>query len=203
MSHIAAALAKSKGKNVAPPPPDGVTAVPTMRVGPPANPFLKKPGATPGTPAAVPSTVGASPGSTPATATAVPARPTAPKRTLLVAAAVVAVVVVILGGWLLWSASRPDDRPVEAKLPPAAAETTKAAPVDPAPVRAGPSGALIEKMRRLVITAAAGGGSQRLSVGGKIFEPGDTVVEGLVLQSIENEEIVFRDAEGNLYTRRL
>jgi hypothetical protein len=58
-------------------------------------------------------------------------------------------------------------------------------------------------MRRLPITAAAGGGSQRLSVAGKVFEPGDAVIEGLILQSIENAEIVFRDADGNLYTRRL
>jgi hypothetical protein len=70
------------------------------------------------------------------------------------------------------------------------------------PLRAKPSPILADIVRTLPITGAAAGGSQRLSVRGKIFEPGDLVAEGLILQSIENSEIVFRDTEGNLYKRR-
>ena len=71
------------------------------------------------------------------------------------------------------------------------------------PVRSKPSPILADIVRTLPITGAAAGGSQRLSVRGKIFEPGDTITEGLILQSIENSEIIFRDTEGNLYKRRL
>jgi hypothetical protein len=87
--------------------------------------------------------------------------------------------------------------------PPAPVTPNKVAPIAPKPERNGPSDALAAKVRLLPVTGAAGGSSQRLSVSGKVYEPGETVVEGLVLQSIENDQIIFRDADGNLYTRRL
>ena len=80
--------------------------------------------------------------------------------------------------------------------------TQPAAFVAAAPLLANPSPILADVVRTLPITGAAAGGSQRLSVGGKIFEPGDVITEGLILQSIEKSEIVFRDTEGNLYQRR-
>ncbi|MCX6950589.1 MAG: hypothetical protein NTV51_00130, partial [Verrucomicrobia bacterium] len=119
--------------------------------------------------------------------------------------------VVGVSAWLLLKSDGTFIKPAPAA--PATAAAAPAGPVTPAKPKADPAMAVPEgktpspefkeKVRLLPITAAAGGGSQRLSVGGKVYEPGDTVVEGLVLQAIENEEIVFRDAEGNLYTRRL
>lgn len=204
MSHIAAALAKSKGKNVTPPKPEGLHDVPMLKVGPPPNPFLKKTGSVPVKPAAPKTATAVSPtgvtgpaGATVAAASAPPAR----KRALLFTGMAVLLVVVGAGAWFFL---QPETPAPSAPVPPTStARPTVAPPPAVAPERNGPSDALTEKMRRLPITAAAGGGSQRLSVAGKVYEPGDTVIEGLVLQSIENEEIVFRDAEGNLYTRRL
>ena len=204
VSHIAAALAKSKGKNVTPPKPEGLHDVPTLKVGPPPNPFLKKPGAAPVKPPANKTAAALSPtgvtvptGTTTAAASAPPDR----KRVLLFTG--VALLLVVAGAGV-WFFLQPETPAPSAPAPtPSATQPTATPPPAAAPERAGPSDVLTEKMRRLPITAAAGGGSQRLSVAGKVYEPGDTVIDGLILQSIENEEIVFRDAEGNLYTRRL
>lgn len=218
MSHIAAALAKSKGKDVPPPPPDGGSAVPSLRIGPSSKPVLSKP-----TSRIAPLSVIA-PTTTPATtptparipSTSIPATPvTAPKWGILIAVISLIVVIVGVSAWLLLKkdnafAQPTPPPPASTTQPPATATPTaptaavaKAAKVIPEAPLITPSPALAEKVRLLPITGAAGGGSQRLSVSGKIFEPGDIVVEGLILQSIENEEIVFRDTEGNLYTRRL
>ncbi len=77
----------------------------------------------------------------------------------------------------------------------------KVVPIESVPAVGSP--VIAEKVRKLPITAAAGGASQRLSMGGKIYEPGDMVAEGIILQAIETEEIVFRDLEGNIYSRKL
>jgi hypothetical protein len=192
VSHIAAALAKSKGKNVTPPKPEGLHDVPTLKVGPPPNPFLQKPAAAAVKPAAAQTAAALAPA-----ASAPPPR----KRVGLFPGVAVLLVVAVAGVWFLTQTATPAP---SIPAPTAPATQTPATPPAPAaPERAGPSDVLTEKMRRLPITAAAGGGSQRLSVAGKVFEPGDAVIEGLILQSIENAEIVFRDADGNLYTRRL
>ena len=204
MSHIAAALAKSKGLNVTPSKPEGLHDVPTLKVGPPPNPFLKKPGAAPVKPAAAQTAAAFAPtggtaptGATVAAASAPPAR----KRVRLFTGVAVLLVVAVAGAWFLSPPARPASGTPAPTAPASRPPATPAAAA--APERAGPSEVLTDKMRRLPITAAAGGGSQRLSVAGKVYEPGDAVTEGLILQSIENEEIVFRDADGNLYTRRL
>jgi hypothetical protein len=192
VSHIAAALAKSKGKNVTPPKPEGLHDVPTLKVGPPPHPVLQKPAAAAVKPAAAQTAAALAPA-----ASAPPPR----KRVGLFPGVAVLLVVAVAGVWFLTQTATPAP---SIPAPTAPATQTPATPPAPAaPERAGPSDVLTEKMRRLPITAAAGGGSQRLSVAGKVFEPGDAVIEGLILQSIENAEIVFRDADGNLYTRRL
>lgn len=223
VSHIAAALAKSKGKDVAPPASapastaDGVKAVPSLRIGPSSTPVLSK--AAPKI-APLPIVKPIAPvTSLPPTAIApvdpTPAPTTAPKSSIVIA---VVSVIVVIAGVLAWMLLKRDNT---FSTPPAAATDTPSAaaapaagakpgPTQPAAIPAGSaeplspaSLALAEKVRLLPITGAAGSGSQRLSVSGKVYEPGDTVVEGLILQSIEAEEIVFRDAAGNLYTRRL
>lgn len=222
MSHIAAALAKSKGKDVAPPASapastaEGVKAAPSLRIGPSSTPVLSK--AAPKI-APLPIVKPIAPvTSLPPTVTA-PIAPTlapttAPKSSIVIA--VVSVIVVIAGvlAWMLLKKDNTFSAPpaaaadaVSAAAPASAAKPTAAQPATIPTATAEPlspaSLALAEKVRLLPITGAAGGGSQRLSVSGKVYEPGDTVVEGLILQSIEAEEIVFRDAAGNLYTRRL
>jgi predicted component of type VI protein secretion system len=201
VSHIAAALAKSKGKTVAA-PTENIGGGPNIRIGPAASPILKPINPTVNRPQPVTPVPYAPAPYTPAPAAAEPA---APRRTMLV------VVVLTLaglgaGGWWLNNNRHvvTEFFPTQVPAPaPSPAPAKKAPKVQSQPVSHGPSEALAAKVRALGITAAAGGGSQRLSVGRKVYEPGDTVVEGLILQSIENDEIIFRDAEGNLYTRRL
>jgi hypothetical protein len=190
VSHIAAALAKSKGKKVPLPPPESLNDLPALRLTPPPNPFLPKPG-----------TADATPTPAQAAATVVPAQQPARKRTRLIVAALVTTAALGLTAWFLLKSDLPP--------PPAPTKATPAAPLAKSLSVKGEatvnshSPVLSDRVRTMPITAAAGGGSQRLSVAGKIYEPGETVAEGLVLQSIENDQIVFRDAEGNLYTRRL
>lgn len=217
VSHIAIALAKSKGKAVPPPSPEGDSAVSRLRIGPSAKPVLSQPTArmaplsviTPATAPATPPLPARIP------STAIPAASvTAPKWGILIAVTFLIVVIVAASAWLLLKKDNafalPTPPPLATTITPAtvtpptpAATLAKPAKVVLEAPLSTPSPALAEKVRLLPITGAAGGGSQRLSVSGKIFEPGDTVIEGLILQSIENAEIVFRDPEGNLYTRRL
>lgn len=226
MSHIAAALAKSKGKNVPSPATPGATGgagggLPALRIGPQTTPVLIKPGAVQVAPLASGSTV------TPFKDTDQPvssivAPPEPPKRAMFFTVVVVVAVILGISAWLLLKKDNLfanlrliKGTPAEASAahgavtgpatgPANGAAPAKASPAEAAAVERKPiNQALVDKVRLLPITAAAGGSSQRLSVGGKVFEPGETVVEGLILQSIETEEIVFRDPEGNLYTRRL
>jgi hypothetical protein len=213
VSHIAAALAKSKGKDVPPAasasssPPDGTKTVPSLRIGPSSKPVLSPapPKLTP-LPIVKPIAPAASLPPTASLPSPSPAPTTTPKSSVLIAVVTVIVVIAAVLGWMLLK----KDRTFAA--PPTAAAVAASAPASPPNAAAKPSAAeplfpaslaLAEKVRLLPITGAAGGGSQRLSVSGKVYEPGDTVVEGLILQSIEAEEIVFRDGAGNLYTRRL
>ncbi len=223
MSHIAAALAKSKGKDVPSPasasaaPLDGTKAAPSLRIGPSSKPVLSQ-ATSKITP--IPILKPIAPTASLPPAAALPPTPvptTAPKSSVVIAVVSVIVLIAAVFGWMLLKkdntfatpvAAAPDT-PATAASPnaaskPAAAQPAKLPTALPAAEPPSPASlALAEKVRLLPITGAAGGGSQRLSVSGKVYEPGDTVVEGLVLQSIEAEEIVFRDTAGNLYTRRL
>jgi hypothetical protein len=223
VSHIAAALAKSKGKDVPSPaaaassPLDGTKAVSSLRIGPSSKPVLSPapPKLTP-----LPIVKPIAPTASLPPAAALPPTPvptTAPKSSVVVAVVTVIVLIAAVFAWMLLKKDNTFAAPFAAAsgtpaagASPNAASKPAAAPLAKLPaalVAAEPASpaslALAEKVRLLPITGAAGGGSQRLSVSGKVFEPGDTVVEGLILQSIEAEEIVFRDSAGNLYTRRL
>lgn len=175
MSHIAAALAKSKGKQVASPSSEGIKGVPSIRIGPPATPLLKTPGVKPLEPR-----VAADP--------AVPAASASgPKRGLLIAIVAAILGVVGVSAWLLLKKDITFTRPASAapatpaptapapaapvastplvSAPVAAAPVppapVKAASVKPAPVKAepvalepgrkGPSADLQEKVRTLPI----------------------------------------------------
>ena len=191
MSHIAAALAKSKGRDVKVPPGSGIDDVPLARVGPVANPFLDRNTAPPPSPVA--------------TQTPRPRR-VWPVRAIVIT--VVAVFIVVLG-FYLWTLLRKDNLFSELlprPKPTPVAAPAKIAPLPPtvsSPLPPSPSELIKEKVRNLSISSAAGGSVQRLIIGGKVYQPGDVVTEGLILQAIESEEIVFRDTAGKIYPRRL
>lgn len=191
MSHIAAALAKSKGRDVKAPPASGVNDVPLARIGPVANPFLA--------PVAAPKVA------------PVVYQAEKPKRHFpvrAIALTVVALFVAVLG-FYLWTLLRKDNLFSELlprTKPTPVAVPAKIAPLPPTvspPTAPTPSDLMREKVRQLPISSAAGGAIQRLTVGGKVYQPGETVTEGLILQAIETDEIVFRDTTGSVYTRRL
>lgn len=191
MSHIAAALAKSKGRDVKAPPASGVNDVPLARIGPVTNPFLA--------PVAAPQVA------------PVVYQTEKPKRHFpvrAIALTVVAIFVAVLG-FYLWTLLRKDnlfsDLLPQPKPTPAVAPA-KIAPLPPAvsqPIPPTPSDLMHETVRKLPISSVAGGAIQRLTVGGKVYQPGETVANGLILQAIETDEIVFRDTAGRIYTRRL
>ena len=201
MSYIAAALARSKGKDLSPPKPVGLHDLPAVTIGPAPTPCLQQPAAARLPLAARPPAATLRPPGPPEQADA--ADPTHPARNRVLRWAGVAGLLALAAAaaWYFPSTGHPAPSP----LPPPVATAQPLQPPPPAlaPARTGPSAMLKETMRQLPITAAAGGGSQRLSVSGKIYKSGDTVVDGLVLHAIENEAIIFRDAAGNLYTRRL
>lgn len=147
-----------------------------------------------------------------------PARPaeTAPPkksvRTYILAGAGALVLLVI--GWLVL-------RP-EPALPPAptVAASAPAKPVAAAPVpkpvakpaalpaeksadAAGPMAPELEdQLRKLTITARRTGKGARIVVGGKVFEPGDTVIPGVLLDSVQADRVIFRNAENQRFERR-
>lgn len=190
-----------KGKKVEAPAADSLEAIPEIHTGPAPNPFAAASGDT---------------------TTATPAAPTATTsaRRRWVWPAVGAVVV-LAGSAAAWFYFRPlPPQPVAAPPRPAAVKTPKAAtlpkkePAPPAPVVAAPpaeipaaagpepSPALAEKVRLLPLGAAMAGENARVLIGGKRFSPGDTVADGLVLDRVLPGLIVFKDANGALYTRR-
>ncbi len=194
MSHIATALAKSKGKDVKPPPTSTLDDVPLARIGPVENPFLQT---------VATKKVDAKEYVAPAVA----APRTFPLKKILLALSLVATLALGFVGWTMLGSDNPiaqflgtaPDPAIPAPHPKATTKHAAHPLLAPPPT---PTEKFNETVHGFVITSAAGGAIQRLTIGGKVFQPGDTVAEGLVLQAIETEEIVFRDAEGNLYTRR-
>lgn len=55
---------------------------------------------------------------------------------------------------------------------------------------------------KLPITARRPGAESRIVIGKKIYEPGDTVIEGAILEAVYPDRIVFRDAQNRLLERR-
>lgn len=179
MSQIAAALARSKGKKVEPVPSDA-SIIPEIHTSAPPMPF--------------------------------PATPAAPKkinaRRIAFVSAAVALIACIV--WLTWP-SAPDPVASHKNIPggnkPTAKPTT-------ASVRASPSSGqtaaletnwdpkLEEQIMKLPITARRPGAESRIVIGKKIYEPGDTVIEGAILEAVYPDRIVFRDAQNRLLERR-
>ena len=197
MSHIATALAKMKGRKVEAQSEASLHAIPDIRAGQPPNPFIP-----PREESAAPSA-------------AVAASANARRRWLLPAIGAGVLLVVASGLWFFLGRKTPPvavPKPASAArpLPPpkaavpvaiapartdAQSDALAAAPVEPSPVFA-------EKVRMLVLGAVMVGENPRVLIGGKRFAPGDTIVEGLVLQRVLPGLLVFQDASGAIYTRR-
>ncbi|MEY2878398.1 MAG: hypothetical protein RLZZ15_778 [Verrucomicrobiota bacterium] len=194
MSQIAAALARSKGKKVEPVAPE-TSVVPPINLSAPPMPK--------------------------------PAAPAAPKQKLtpkLIAIIGGSVVAVALIAWLAWPAPPPPPKPAAKPAPaapvPAPAPAAKKAPVAaPAPVAVtaavtppapavpafadGPMAfELTEQLKKLPISARRAGTDPRIVVGGKVYIPGDAVLEGVFLDAVLPDRVVFRDADGHRYEKR-
>lgn len=202
MSHIAAALAKSKGKKVEAPP--GTLVPPAL----PA-PVLPMPVRAPA-PAA-------------AAAAAAPKKFPLP----LVLGGGLTVLVLAAAAWFfLKPAAGPAETPavVAAKpavpasvakppaLPPPAAAPVVTAPVPatparpavvtPPPVTGSPDIALLqEQVAKFSVTVRKGGTDQRAVINGKTYVPGDRVADALTLQEVLGDRIILRDDSGHLYTK--
>ncbi|MEI6861572.1 MAG: hypothetical protein WCL04_04905 [Verrucomicrobiota bacterium] len=195
MSHIAAALAKSKGKKVEAPPP-GTPVAPALP--PPVLPMALRAPAS-------------------ATAAAAPKKFSLP----LVLGGGLALVAVAAAGWfLLKPAAGPAEKPavIAAKpvipasvvkppvSPPVATAPVTAPParpaaVTPAPVAGSPDAALQEQVAKFSVTLRKGGSDQRAVINGKTYVPGDRVADVLTLQQVLGDRIILRDDSGNLYSK--
>ncbi len=192
MSHIAAALAKSKGKD-APAPPSAELA-PQLSV---------------------------------AAAPVPAAAQTVPKKKISPVAILAGVVVLALAGgaaWLFFGAkdeapAAPAKPPASAAAPkpaapapaapkpsppsaPAPAVTTVAAPVPVAAVPDADAAAaqLHERVAKFSITARRVA-EQRVMIDGKMYAAGARVGEGLTVQEVRDDRVVFRDDSGRTYEK--
>lgn len=188
MSQIAAALARSKGKKVDPVPP-AESVVPAIHTSTPPMP----PPAAPAAPAK---------------------RKFTPRDIAGAGAAGIAVLVVLF--LILRPSASPEPSKPKSKATPVAAPTPAAPPVPAAPLPAVPAPApapadlaetgfpaeLESQLKALVISARRTGSEPRVVVGGKVFAPGDEVVPGAFLDSVQADKVVFRDAAKNKFERR-
>ncbi len=200
MSHIAAALAKSKGKAVQPGDQADVTAQiasgvsrPPMRItGAPVAPARPKALLFAGGGLAVAILGGAiwflflraapSPAAPP-TLAAAPAPTPAP------AAAVV----------------KPKTEAAALKASSAGAQSkppTAPAVVAAAPEPAGPSDEIFTSVRKFALSAVKAGADGRAMINGKTYHAGDEVAPGVVLREIKEGLLIFTDEAGNTYPRR-
>ena len=185
MSQIAAALARSKGKKVDPVPP-AESVVPAIHTSTPPMP----PPAAPAQPAK---------------------RKFAPRDIAGAAAAGIALLVVLF--LIFRPAAAPEPPPPKAKAnaaapapaatpPPAAAPQPAPTPAAEAPPAEGFPAELETQLKALVISARRTGAEPRIVVGGKVFSPGDEVLPGAFLDSVQADKVVFRDAAKNKFERR-
>lgn len=177
-SQIAAALARSKGKKVE---PVGSNASIIAEIHTSAPPM-------------------------PATGTPpVPGKFT-PKRIALASATVISLAVVT---WLVWPAPPPPAprKPVAIRAVPPPAAPPVAAPA-PTPVETaavpdtGWDPKLLAQIMKLPIAARRTGSEARIVVSKKVYEPGDTVIEGVILDAVLPDRTVFRDAQNHRFERR-
>jgi hypothetical protein len=59
-----------------------------------------------------------------------------------------------------------------------------------------------DQLRKLTITARRTGKGARIVVGGNVFEPGDTVIPGVLLDAVHADRVVFRNADNQRFERR-
>lgn len=198
VSHIAAALAKSKGKAVTPPPETAITpSTPGLGVSAPPMPDASS------------------------------AR-TEKSRTPLIVGAVAALIVLGGAGyWLLKpsepsAAAKPQAAAPAKVAPPAgkvseavaankkdqaaltselAGQKTAAKPVEAPPAEV-PTGDFHDLVRKLNVAAVMEGANGRAVIDGKKVSVGAEVLPGLWLREIKNGRLVFRDAQANEYVRR-
>ena len=184
MSQIAAALARSKGKKVDPVPP-AESVVPAIHTSTPPMP----PPAGPAQPAK---------------------RKFTPRDIAGAGAAGIALLVVL---FLIFRPTAAPEPPPKAKAiaaapapaatpPPAAAPQPAPTPAAEAPPAEGFPAELETQLKALVISARRTGAEPRIVVGGKVFAPGDEVLPGAVLESVQADKVVFRDAAKNRFERR-
>lgn len=203
VSHIAAALAKSKGKAVTPPPESAV----------------------------VPSTPGLGVSTPPVLIEAAPAKKS--RLRVIVALAAIAVAAVIAIAWWTLRPTPPSDaaappttRPVAAAVVPApgpdrtaavaankqdqaaiaqALSTPKPAPA-PAPTPSATpeltASDFFETVKKFSIAAVKEGPHGRAMIDGKTHAIGAEIVPGLWLREIGGGRLIFRDAQGNEFVRR-
>lgn len=199
MSHIAAALAKSKGKDVPAVTEDIPTSSPLAGVSRP--------------PISMPAMTGATDGA-------------AAKRKLI-GGAVLAAVVLGGGAWFLFSrrapeATAPTVAPAVAKSPQPAnvvdfskesAATTRApGPANPSAVPAGTpaieseapplSEEIFAAVKNFSVSAVITGANPRVLIGGKTYHVGDQVAPGITLHEIRDGLLIFVDEAGGVYQRR-
>jgi hypothetical protein len=197
MSFIAAALAKSKGKDVQPPPQEGLLPPPGLEMPSPPhpqdfpseNPFQK--------------------------------RRSGKLRLLVVLAGVLLAVGILL---FVKFRSHPAPPPVQAKpvpakeaakpAPPAAkpaaepAKTAvtppvaKPAEVAPAPVAPKPAEELLAIVHKFNVSAVMSGPNGRARIDGKTYYIGDPVIADLVLVDIRDGQLFFKDTVGAIYAKR-
>lgn len=198
VSHIAAALAKSKGKAVTPPPETTVA---------PSTPGLGV--------------------STPPIVTAESAPPVQPRKrsSALVVTLATAAVLLGTGAWWFFGRTSVEPRTVIAAPAPkpapeitaqvAANKNTQAALVrtlsNPAPVAEAPRPAppaevgaaeYFEIVRKFAVSAVLVGPNGRAMIDGKTRQVGAEVAPGLTLAEIAPGRLLFRDSAGNEYPRR-
>lgn len=189
MSQIAAALARSKGKKVEPVPSEA-SVIPAIHTSTPPMPPPKAP------PAAAKGKK-------------------IPVKVMAIAGGVVLVILLGIGGYFMFRSEPPPPpgKPVVKKAAPvvkapepapapAAAKPPEIIP-EPAPAElVGLAPELQEKLRKLPISARRSGTEQRIVVGRQVYLPGDTVIEGAILDSVLADRVIFRDAENHKFERQ-
>lgn len=185
MSHIAAALAKSKGKHVTPPPTDSEPSTRPLDVTAPPLP-----------------------------ATGRPTAPTSERPRGLLYASIAALVLIaaVTGFWLMRgkapeppAAAKPAATVATAPRPSAGAPAAVPAGQtanQAATVPAGPSEHFFATVRQFTLSAVMAGANPRAQIDGRLYQVGDKVAPGLVLSEVRDGQLIFRDDAGNEYPRR-
>lgn len=139
----------------------------------------------------------------------------APKKKLsplVIASGALAVAVIAGVAWFLFRPKPPAPVAPPAPKPVVVAPAPKPAPAPEAPpvaaVVAEPvvesvfTPEMQERLTKLVVSARRTGAEQRIVVGGKVYLPGDAVFDGVFLEAVFPDKIVFRDEAKHRFERR-